>query len=88
MGSDCQRIWLAMLLFFFSGMAGLLYEVLWMRELSLLFGATGTLSLSAFPGVLSLFGARLCITVSVAFWVQGRLLVLCGDVDWSDQEAA
>lgn len=35
---------------------------------------------------LSLFGARLCITVSVAFWVQGKLLVLCGDVDWSDQE--
>lgn len=31
---------------------------------------------------LSMNGARLCITVSVAFWHQGQLRVLCGDVDW------
>jgi EAL domain-containing protein (putative c-di-GMP-specific phosphodiesterase class I) len=36
---------------------------------------------------LSLFGARLCITVSVAYWLQGQLQVLCGDVDWSDRDA-
>ena len=35
---------------------------------------------------LSLFGARLCITVSLAFWHQGELQVLCGDVDWSGEE--
>lgn len=31
---------------------------------------------------LSLQGARLCVTVSVAFWQDGRLRVLCGDLDW------
>lgn len=31
---------------------------------------------------LSLYGARLCVTVSVAFWVDGRLRVVCGDLDW------
>jgi EAL domain-containing protein (putative c-di-GMP-specific phosphodiesterase class I) len=36
---------------------------------------------------LSLHGARLCVTVSVAFWHLGQLQVLCGDVDWSDQDA-
>lgn len=33
---------------------------------------------------LSLHGARLCVTVSVAFWQDGRLRVLCGDVDWGE----
>jgi hypothetical protein len=31
---------------------------------------------------LSLYGARLCVTVSVAFWIDGRLRVVCGDLDW------
>lgn len=31
---------------------------------------------------LSLHGARLCVTVSLAFWESGRLRVLCCDVDW------
>ncbi len=31
---------------------------------------------------LSMNGARLCLTVSVAFWHKGQLRVLCGDVDW------
>jgi EAL domain-containing protein (putative c-di-GMP-specific phosphodiesterase class I) len=31
---------------------------------------------------LSLRGAKLCITVSVAYWTSGRLRVLCGDLDW------
>lgn len=31
---------------------------------------------------LSLYGARLCVTVSVAFWQDRRLRVLCGDLDW------
>ncbi|MEJ6006897.1 EAL domain-containing protein [Paucibacter sp. AS339] len=35
---------------------------------------------------LSLHGARLCITVSVAFWQEGRLRVLCGDADWGQAE--
>lgn len=32
---------------------------------------------------LSLHGARMCMTVSVAYWQDGRLRVLCGDVDWT-----
>jgi EAL domain-containing protein (putative c-di-GMP-specific phosphodiesterase class I) len=35
---------------------------------------------------LSLYGARLCVTVSLAFWHLGALQVLCGDVDWSGEE--
>ena len=31
---------------------------------------------------LSLHGARMCVTVSVAYRQDGRLRVLCGDVDW------
>jgi EAL domain-containing protein (putative c-di-GMP-specific phosphodiesterase class I) len=31
---------------------------------------------------LSLHGARMCVTMSVAFWGQGRLQVLCADVEW------
>ncbi|WP_349745007.1 sensor domain-containing phosphodiesterase [Roseateles cavernae] len=31
---------------------------------------------------LSLHGARMCVTVSVAFWRDGQLRVLCGDIDW------
>jgi EAL domain-containing protein (putative c-di-GMP-specific phosphodiesterase class I) len=31
---------------------------------------------------LSLHGAQLCVTVSLAFWRDGRLQVLCGDIDW------
>jgi len=33
---------------------------------------------------LSLHGARMCVTVSVAYWQDGRLRVLCGDVDWNE----
>jgi hypothetical protein len=25
----------------------------------------------------------MCVTISVAFWTEGRLLVLCADIDWS-----
>ena len=64
MGSDCQRIWLAMLLFFFSGMAGLLYEVLWMRELSLLFGAT------AYAAAVTLAAFFLGLAAGGAYWGQ------------------
>jgi EAL domain-containing protein (putative c-di-GMP-specific phosphodiesterase class I) len=32
---------------------------------------------------LSLYGSRMCVTISVAFWTEGRLLVLCADIDWS-----
>jgi len=35
---------------------------------------------------LSLHGARMCMTVSVAYWQDGRLRVLCGDVDWAQGE--
>ncbi|HLO93820.1 MAG TPA: EAL domain-containing protein [Burkholderiaceae bacterium] len=31
---------------------------------------------------LSLHGARMCITLSLAFWRDARLHVLCADVDW------
>lgn len=37
---------------------------------------------------LSLQGARLCATVSVAFWHEGRLRVLCGDIDWGQVDSA
>ncbi|WP_416761262.1 EAL domain-containing protein [Roseateles sp. So40a] len=33
---------------------------------------------------LSLHGARMCVTVSVAYWQDGRLRVLCGDLDWDE----
>ncbi|MDH0867491.1 EAL domain-containing protein [Mitsuaria sp. GD03876] len=33
---------------------------------------------------LSLHGARMCVTVSVAYWQGGRLRVLCGDLDWDE----
>jgi EAL domain-containing protein (putative c-di-GMP-specific phosphodiesterase class I) len=35
---------------------------------------------------LSLHGARMCVTLSVAVRVAGRLQVLCADVDWSSFE--
>jgi hypothetical protein len=31
---------------------------------------------------LSLFGARMCVTVSLAFWCQAKMQVLCVDLDW------
>jgi EAL domain-containing protein (putative c-di-GMP-specific phosphodiesterase class I) len=31
---------------------------------------------------LSLNGARMCVTVSLAFWCQAKLQVLCADLDW------
>ncbi len=37
---------------------------------------------------LSLHGARMCVTLSVAFWCGGQLRVLCGDVDWGEAGAA
>lgn len=33
---------------------------------------------------LSLHGARMCVTLSMAFWLGGSLRVLCADVDWGD----
>ena len=57
---------LVFLCFFFSGASGLLFEVLWTRELGLVFGST-TLAistvLSVYMGGLalgSLLGGRLC----------------------------
>ncbi|MEJ6002018.1 sensor domain-containing phosphodiesterase [Paucibacter soli] len=35
---------------------------------------------------LSLHGARMCVTVSLAYWQEGRLRVLCGDVGWAQGE--
>ncbi len=37
---------------------------------------------------LSLHGARMCITLSVALRVGGRLQVLCADIDWAGSDAA
>jgi len=31
---------------------------------------------------LSLHGARMCVTVSLAFWCQAKMQVLCADLDW------
>ena len=31
---------------------------------------------------LSLHGARMCVTVSLAFWSNARMLVICADLDW------
>lgn len=31
---------------------------------------------------LSLHGARMCVTLSLAFWCQARMQVLCADLDW------
>lgn len=47
------------ILFFFSGAAGLIYEVLWMRKLSLFFGSdiySSSITLSVFMGGLALGG--------------------------------
>lgn len=33
---------------------------------------------------LSLHGARMCVTLSMAFWLGPHLRVLCADVDWGD----
>lgn len=35
---------------------------------------------------LSMHGARMCVTVSLAFWCQARMQVLCADLDWSGVE--
>lgn len=35
---------------------------------------------------LSLHGARMCVTVSLAFWCQAKMQVLCADVDWAGTE--
>lgn len=34
---------------------------------------------------LSLYGPRMCVTLSVAVPVEGRLQVLCVDVDWAGE---
>jgi EAL domain-containing protein (putative c-di-GMP-specific phosphodiesterase class I) len=36
---------------------------------------------------LSLYGARMCVTLSVALPVAGRLQVLCADIDWVSESA-
>jgi spermidine synthase len=46
-----QRLIILLILFFISGMAGLLYQVMWMKELSLLFGGStqsAAVTISAF----------------------------------------
>ena len=35
-----MRRWVALACFFFSGFAGLVYEICWIREASLIFGST------------------------------------------------
>ncbi|MGM9515938.1 sensor domain-containing phosphodiesterase [Roseateles sp. DB2] len=35
---------------------------------------------------LSLHGARMCVTLSLAFWQDARLRVLCADVDWGESD--
>jgi EAL domain-containing protein (putative c-di-GMP-specific phosphodiesterase class I) len=37
---------------------------------------------------LSLYGARMCITLSIALPVAGRLQVLCADIDWAGNDAS
>lgn len=53
----CGFTWLIAFLFFFSGFAALVYQVTWMRQLSLFFGSdvySAAITLSAFMGGLSL----------------------------------
>src|SRR5215471_19485772 len=59
------RAWVILLCFFFSGVSGLVYQVIWVRELVLVFGATTfavSTVLTAFMGGLALgsfyFGRR------------------------------
>lgn len=44
--------------------------------------AVGTLQVTR--PYLSLHGARMCVTLSLAFWQDARLRVLCADVDWGE----
>src|ERR1700730_3293435 len=60
-----DRLWAILLCFFASGMSGLVYQVIWVRELVLVFGATTfavSTVLTAFMGGLALgsyyFGRR------------------------------
>src|SRR5215470_5841724 len=60
-----DRMWTILLCFFASGMSGLVYQVIWVRELVLIFGATTfavSTVLTAFMGGLALgsfiFGRR------------------------------
>src|SRR5258706_11492779 len=60
-----DRLWVILLCFFASGMSGLVYQVIWVRELVLVFGATTfavSTVLTAFMGGLALgsyyFGRR------------------------------
>src|SRR5919199_1834487 len=60
-----NRVWAILLCFFASGMSGLVYQVVWVRELVLVFGATTfavSTVLTAFMGGLALgsfyFGRR------------------------------
>jgi spermidine synthase len=64
-GDRQSRIWIILLCFFASGMSGLVYQVVWVRELVLVFGATTfavSTVLTAFMGGLALgsyyFGKR------------------------------
>ncbi|MBB2484361.1 EAL domain-containing protein [Mitsuaria sp. WAJ17] len=47
-------------------------------------GAVGKLQVTR--PYLSLHGARMCVTLSLAFWQDARLRVLCADVDWGSGE--
>src|SRR5215813_234206 len=60
-----RKVWVILLCFFASGMSGLVYQVVWVRELVLVFGATTfavSTVLTAFMGGLALgsyyFGKR------------------------------
>src|SRR5436190_7171649 len=60
-----DRLWVILICFFASGMSGLVYQVIWVRELVLVFGATTfavSTVLTAFMGGLALgsfyFGRR------------------------------
>src|SRR5437588_4965685 len=60
-----DRLWMILVCFFASGMSGLVYQVIWVRDLALVFGATTfaiSTVLTAFMGGLALgsfyFGRR------------------------------
>ena len=71
-------------LFFLSGVAALIYEVMWMRSFSLVFGSTSRAAaavLGAFFGGLalgSLVGARLADRRAAALWRYGVAEIAIG----------
>ncbi len=79
-----KRVGVLYALFFLSGMAALIYEVMWMRSFSLVFGSTSRATaavLGAFFAGLAvggLLGARLATRRSVALWRYGIAEIAIG----------